>query len=228
MNQHLNTELEQLKSDVIEMWQLVIYQMNKAKLALETFDMDLVNEIRANEKRVDAFELKIDMDCENILALFTPVANDLRFVLAVLKINYNLERIGDYAKGISSCLKNVKKPFSKDTLLETHITAMFEVAIDMIQNALNAFEAESNKKAISIFAKDEYLNQVNKNAISEFTEMIKKDANNIEDSLQLLSFIRKLERVGDQTQNIAEEIIFYIDAKVLKHKKIKEINTKPL
>ncbi len=218
----LNTELNQLKTDVIEMWELVIHQMERAKTSIETFDKDMVNEITANEKRVDAFELMLDMDCENILALFNPLANDLRFVLAVIKINYNLERIGDYAQSIASYVKIVKEPFTKEVLHETHITAMFEVAIDMLKSTLEAFDNELNQKAISVFAKDEYLDQVNKEANHVIGALIKKDSKNIEDTLQLLSYIRKLERVGDQTVNIAEEIIFYLDAKILKHKKGKE------
>lgn len=220
---HQNTELKRLKSDLTEMWNLVISQMEKTKLALETFDENLANEVAANEKRVDAFELKLDMDCENILALFNPLANDLRFVLSVLKINYNLERIGDYAKGISGYVKRAQGPFSEELLRETHIISMFEIAIDMLKCTLQSFETETNQQAISVFTKDEYLDQVNKDANRIVAEIIKRNPENIEDTLQLLSFIRKLERVGDQTQNIAEEIVFYLEAKVLKHKKVKTI-----
>lgn len=220
---HQNTELKRLKADIIEMWNLVINQMEKTKIAIETFDENLVNEIAANEKRVDAFELKLDMDCENILALFNPLANDLRFVLSVIKINYNLERIGDYAKDISGYVKWANAPFSPDLLQETHIISMFEVAIDMLKNTLASFESETNQQAISVFAKDEYLDQINREANKVVAGLIKKKSDNIEDTLQLLSFIRKLERVGDQTQNIAEEIIFYLEAKILKHNKNKTV-----
>jgi len=220
---HLNTELERLKEDTIEMWSLVISQLERAKLAIENFDDNLVNEIGANEKRVDAFELKLDMDCENILALFNPVANDLRFVLSVLKINYNLERIGDYAKGISRCIKQTKEPFSDEVLRETHIISMFEVALDMLKCTLESFENETNQQAITVFSKDEYLDQINRDANKAISDIIKSDIDKAEDTLQLLSFIRKLERVGDQTQNIAEEIVFYLEAKVLKHKKNKTL-----
>lgn len=222
-NSHLNTELRRLKEDTIEMWELVISQMEKAKYAIEHNDSNMANEVAANEKRVDAFELKLDMDCENILALFNPLANDLRFVLSVLKINYNLERIGDYAKGISGYVKVANEPFSEEVLRETHVISMFEIAIDMIKNTLESFEEESNHQAISIFTKDEYLDQVNRDANTIIAELLEKKTTNIEDTLQLLSFIRKLERVGDQTQNIAEEIVFYLEAKVLKHKKKKEL-----
>jgi phosphate transport system protein len=220
---HLNTEIDRLKADTIEMWSLVISQLEKAKVAIETFDENVANEINANEKRVDAFELKLDMDCENILALFNPLANDLRFVLSVLKINYNLERIGDYAKGITRCIGDASEPFSKEVLRETHVISMFEIAIDMLQGTLQAFESETNTNAIAVFKKDKYLDKVNSEANGVIAEIIKRNPEKITDTLQLLSFIRKLERVGDQVQNIAEEIVFYLEAKVIKHSKIKKV-----
>jgi len=82
---HLEAEIKQLKASIIEMWHLVISQINKSQLALQNFDKDMVQNIRVNEKMVDTYELKIDKDCENIIALFNPVAVDLRFVLSVLK-----------------------------------------------------------------------------------------------------------------------------------------------
>ena len=98
---HLDTELQILKSETIEMWTLVNSQLAKGKQSLLTLDKDLAREVIMTEKRVNANELKLDRDCENIFALFTPVAIDLRFVLAVLKINSNLERTGDIAEGIA-------------------------------------------------------------------------------------------------------------------------------
>ena len=89
MTTHLEIELQNLKSDLLEMWYLVISQLEKSRDALINFDKNLATEIHVNEKRVDSYELKMDQDCENILALYSPVAVDLRFVLAVLKINYN-------------------------------------------------------------------------------------------------------------------------------------------
>src|SRR5262245_40311532 len=98
---HLDIELRQLKAEAIEMYDLVASQLKKSKNALINFDKELAREVNFNERRVNALELKIDKDCENIIALFNPLAVDLRLVLAVLKINSNLERIGDIADGIA-------------------------------------------------------------------------------------------------------------------------------
>jgi phosphate transport system protein len=216
---HLDTELQILKTDLIEMWNLVMDQLTKAYQAIENADCELVEEIHANEKRVDAFELKINMDCENILALFNPVASDLRLVLAVLKINYNLERIGDYANSITKLLEETT--FNKESIRETRIKEMFEVAIKMLTDTRESFEKEDTHGLMKVFKKDEKLDKVNKNANNIVADLISDRPKNIHSFLNLLSIIRKLERVGDQTKNIAEEIVFYVGAKVIRHHKKK-------
>src|SRR5665213_1177641 len=100
------------------MWNLVLLQLTKAKEAIFSFDKSLALEVIAKEKRVNALELKIDRDCENIFALYCPVAIDLRFLLAVLKINNNLERIGDIAEGIAKYIIESSGDFDQ-TLFET-------------------------------------------------------------------------------------------------------------
>ena len=219
---HLDSELIQLRSDLVEMWETVINQLQKARDITQKNNRDLINEMSAGEKRIDAFELKIDMDCESILALYGPVANDLRFVLSVLKINYNLERIGDFAWGIAKTLRDSESPFSKESLKKSKLSDMFDTAVDMVKTALIAFENDSNELASVIFERDKILDSMNKSANNLVAELIKDSPKAIHNHLNLLSVIRKMERIGDHTKNISEEIIFYIEAKVLRHKKKKK------
>jgi phosphate transport system protein len=217
----MDDELQQLKKDVIEMWETVISQLQKVREVVQTNNRDLINEMASGEKRIDAFELKIDMDCESVLALYGPVANDLRFVLACLKINYNLERIGDFAWGIAKVFRDMESAFSKESMEKTNLFLMFDTDLDMVKTALLAFENDSNEYASTIFAKDKLLDVNNKNANRVIAGLIKSHPKAILNFLNLITIIRKLERIGDQSKNIAEEIIFYIDAKVLRHKKKK-------
>lgn len=219
---HLDEELIKLKSEITLMWNLVILQLKKTKEALETFNKDLAREVIAKEKRVNGFELKIDRDCENILALLSPVAIDLRFVLSVLKTNNNLERTGDIAEGIAKFIINNKHSFDETLLVQTETLIMFEKAIDIMQDALIAFTHEDTKLARSIFGRDDFLDGINKRANAIIADYIQINPDNLEQSLYVLSTLRKLERVGDQCKNIAEEIIFYVEAKVLKHSKGKQ------
>ena len=221
---HLDLELHQLKAETIKMWMLVILQLNKGKEALLKLDKDLAREIILGEKRVNAHELKLDRDCENIFALFNPVAVDLRFVLAVLKINSNLERTGDIAEGIAKFVINVDKNFDSQLLEITRAVEMYEGAINMMNEVLDAFENENTVIARKVFQQDELLDDITLKASTVVADYIRSHPEGIEAALYLLSIIRKLERVGDQAKNMAEEIIFYIEAKVLKHRSIIEKN----
>jgi len=214
----LDNEIQQLKRQVISMWEMVLSQLQKAEEALKNMDRDLAREVVLTEKRVNAFELKIDRDCEDIIALFAPVAIDLRFVLAVLKINMNLERTGDIAEGIGKFVVDIPQDFDVRLLEITRALEMYQQANEMISDVMNAFEEEDTMLARKVFKKDDLLDEINKNAAAIVANYIKDNPAKIESALYILSTIRKLERVGDQAKNMAEEIIFYSEAKVLKHK----------
>ena len=151
---HLDTELQLLKGEIISVWHLVIAQLNKTQDSLVRFDKDLAREVVLNEKRVNSYELKIDRDCENIFALFNPVAVDLRFVLAVLKINNNLERTGDIAEGIGKFIVFTDSAFDENLLEAAQVVKMFDVSTTMLSEVLVAFEKEVTSLARSVFKED--------------------------------------------------------------------------
>jgi phosphate transport system protein len=214
----IETELQLLKTEAINMWSLVNSQLSKAQLAFVNFDKDLAREVVQKEKRVNGSELKIDRDCENIFALFCPVAIDLRFLLAVLKINSNLERIGDIAEGIAKYIIDADGPFTQEMLDATRILPMYEESVKMLEDTQEAFEKEDTILARSVFKKDDFLDNVNKASNKVLEKHLQQHPEDTAQALWILSIIRRLERVGDQAKNIAEEIIFYLEAKVLKHK----------
>jgi phosphate transport system protein len=214
---HLDTQLLMLKNEVAEMAKLVISQLKKTQEALVGFDKELAKIVVDNEKMVNFLELKIDRNCENIIALFNPVAVDLRFVLAVLKINTNLERTGDNANRIAQFVINAEKYFDPDLLTTTRILPMHQNAVEMLSDVLIAFENEDTKLARGVFMKDELLDEINRQANPSIADFIKNHPDKTDQGLYILAAIMKLERVGDQCKNMAEEIIFYVEAKVLKH-----------
>ena len=215
--QILEEELQELKTTISKMWELVINQLKKTHEALITFDKDIAHEVTAKEKRVNALELKIDSECENVIALFNPVAVDLRLLLAALKINTNLERTGDIAEGIAKLIIDADNGFDEKLLEVTRVLLMYEEATEMLEDVFKAFENEDTKLARSIFKRDDLLDEINQNANDVIAAYVRSNPDKIEQGLNILSTIRKLERVGDQCKNIAEEIIFYVEAKVLKH-----------
>lgn len=199
------------------MWKLVGAQIKSSHQALQTVDKNLARDIIVNEKTVNEMELKIDRHCENIFALFHPVAVDLRFVLAVLKINSNLERTGDIAEGIAKFILNTEKIFEQELIDIAQVEVMYEEVGKIMEDGLTAFINEDTKIARGLFQRDELLNKINLNANSIISDFIRINPDKIEQGLYILSTIRKLERIGDQCKNISEELIFYVEAKVLKH-----------
>jgi phosphate transport system protein len=187
--------------------------------SMATMNKDIAAQIIETEKRVNAMELEIDERCENIFALYNPVAIDLRLVLALLKINSNLERIGDVAASVARFVSKSHTSVYEVLLEKTHALTMFEEASDLIEDVLVAFETENTQLAESIFTRDRALNELNKAAKAEIIAYIKNNPQAVEECLNVLSVIRKLERAGDQSKSIASEIIFYVEAKVSKHQK---------
>lgn len=218
---HLDTEIKLLKDNILELMFLVKNQLEKGEKALINFDEELAHEIMANEKRVDSLELTIDRDCENILALYNPVAVDLRFVMASFKINSDLERVGDHANSVAKYIMDFGQPIDEETMKKMRIDEMYETSIKMMSNVFNAFITEDTELARKVFKLDKTLNEINREVSDITADLIESDTGQTRNYLYLFSIIRKLERVGDLTKNIAEDLIFYIEAKVLKHQKMK-------
>jgi phosphate transport system protein len=216
---HLEQELRRLKDQVIDTMYLVRNQLHKAKESFTEHDQDLAREVRHYETRVNANELSIDRDCENILALHSPVAIDLRFVIASLKVNTQLERMGDHADAIAGYVLKLDGPYDEELLKKLRFKEMFDTVLSMIDDAIHAFNFENTKLARWVFGKDATANEINRDADKIIAEYVRKNPEKIEKYLLLFSVIKKIERVGDLAKNVAEETIFYTEAKVLKHKK---------
>lgn len=214
---HLQEQLDQLKKSLSDMASLVESQLRKSIHSLLEEDDDLANEVLHHEKRVNAFELKIDKDCENIFALLTPVAQDMRLVFATLKINADLERIGDYAEGIARIVVLSKNNFDKNLLLELEVKRMYEIVHAMFKDVMEAYTENDSRLARSVFSRDLFVNDINHRALDIVVKSCRNQQDCIPHAINLLSIIRKIERVGDHITNIAEEIIFFKEAQVLKH-----------
>ena len=209
MVKFIESELVLLKKEIDEMWNLVYNQLDRAGESVLTLDPELARQVLVRERRVNAFELKIDSDVEDIIALYNPVAIDLRFVLAMLKINTNLERLGDFAEGIARFVLYCKEPaLDAELLKQLRLDEMLGQVLSMLELAKKALQEESLELATSVFAK----------APVVLADYITKNPESVLICLNLIGIFRKLERAGDHITNIVEEIVFYIDAKVLKHR----------
>ena len=218
-------EMQSLKEEVKQMWKLVILQLEKAKQSFINSDIESALEILSREKRVDAFELKIESDCENYIALYSPVAIDLRLILSLIKISITLERIGDFAVGVARhVIDDDCNKVEVKLVEELQIEKMFDTLIGMLSDGFVALESENTKISGKILAKDEVVDGIYHNALYILTDHLTSNPVYIHCGLKLILLIRKLERIGDHCSNIVEEIVFFVDAKVLKHSDKKSSN----
>src|SRR5580658_6446981 len=158
---HLDNEITSLKNNLVEMFLLVQKQLRKSIVALNTLDKNLAREVLVNERRVNAEELKIDKDCEKFVALFNPVAIDLRFVFAAFKINSHLESIGDSAKGIAKLVLEMDKSFDEQLLKDVQLLRMYELADSMIEDNVRALRSDDTSQARLVFNKDVEIDTIN-------------------------------------------------------------------
>ncbi len=223
MVQFIESELLLLKKEISEMWSLVHGQLERAGEAALSLDKELAQQVIVRERRVNAFELKIDSDVEEVIALYNPVAIDLRFVLAMLKINSNLERLGDFAEGIARfVINNNDSVLELNLLKQLRLQEMLAEVLSMLDCTQRALEEENIELAVSVFAKDGLVDEINADATKVLANYILQHPESTLACLNLVGVFRKLERAGDHITNIAEEIVFFIDAKVLKHSRSKE------
>ena len=213
-------ELQKLRLSVIVMMEYTRDQLQKAKKALLTEDLDLAEEVVNNESRVDAFELSINNDCENYLALHQPVAGDLRLLIALIKCVISTERIGDHAHGIAKFMLDLDSHYNQEMIKQLRVEEIFEKIEDMFEDVINAMENESSDNARKVFRKDKFIDKRNLESADALAAFYKENTNEeLINGLYLYRTIGKLERVGDLIKNIGEEIMFYLEAKVLKHSK---------
>lgn len=216
---HSVNEMDLLKKEINSMWELVLSQLQKAKLAFMNNDVALATEIITLERRVNAFELKVDTHCENYIALFSPVAVDLRLVLSIQKIGIFLERIGDLAVGVARhAADKVDSGLDEQLKEDLDMEHMFDVLLRMLSDCLVQFQNESTTGYDKILAKERLIDDIYKRAFASTAQYLKAHPGEIPNGLRTILLIHRLERIGDYCSNIVEEIVFYVEAKVLKHK----------
>jgi phosphate transport system protein len=215
MERHFQHELESVKTTLIKMGSVVEENMNFAIQSLLERKSELAQRVIDGDGRVNSLEIEIDNSIVDLLALQQPVASDLRFIIAAQKINNDLERIGDHAVNIAESSLSLIKDAKVGALLE--IPTMAQTTKHMYRNALDSFILLDPKLAHTVLESDDQIDEMNRSMTNQVIELLKSDKRSIESGLELLRISRNLERVADMTTNIAEEVIFHTQAKVVKH-----------
>jgi phosphate transport system protein len=215
MERHFERELEDLNKQLLLMGGRAETIVLKSVEALRRLDRELANEVFADDKIIDRMELDIDERCLRLLALQQPMAKDLRFITAALKINNDLERVGDHGVNIAgSVMRLAGKPLLKPLI---DIPRMAELASDMLHESLDAFVRRDAEKARRICIRDDAVDALNDQIFRELVSYMMEDHKTITRAMELILVARNLERVADLATNVAEEVVFIAEARVIKH-----------
>lgn len=217
MSRHLQRDLDQLKKDILLLGSMVETSINNAVLAFHDRRPELSEAVFSDEELINDKEVEIEQECLKILALHQPVAVDLRFIVVVLKVNNDLERIGDFAVNIAkrAIYLSSKSPIAcpKDF---SH--GMFQRIQTMVRGSLDALVKLDVELARSVIAMDNEVDRVNRQMYVELQDLMMENPSTVDRAIGLLSTSRYLERIADLATNIAEEVIFMVEGEVVRHK----------
>jgi len=212
---HFQEELDQLKARLLEMGGLAEDRVRSAVKALVDRNQALVEEVLDGDGPINQLHMEIDSRCVRLLALHQPMAVDLRAILSAVKINTDLERVGDLAINISeAAIRYLLHPPVKELI---DIPRMADIAQRMLRNALDAFVRRDTGLAHGVLNEDDTLDSLKTQVFRELLTYMLQDPHTIEPSLDLILISRHLERIGDHATNVAEDVIFMVSAKDVRH-----------
>jgi phosphate transport system protein len=217
MVKYFINELDSLKTSIIKMATMVDEQVTLAFDALETGKTDILGIIDAAEREIDAYDNLIQTQTENILALFQPVAMDLRFIMTAIMVNNQLERCGDIAVNIAQRVK--KTVVYRDLIVESQILEMGNIAKTMLKEAIDSYIKRDSVLARSIIKRDDVVDDLNKQVFKFLVQKMGTAPELAKPGAHLLILSRHIERLADHATNIAEDVIFMVDARLVSHAK---------
>jgi phosphate transport system protein len=217
MTKHFDRELEKLKKKILSLGALVEERVYLAIKAIESRDSDLAKKIIHSDHEIDETEVEVEEECLKILALYQPVAIDLRFIVAVIKINNDLERIGDQAVNIAERIQSIAK-YPKISF-HFDYTEMAEIAAAMLKQSLDALINLDIDMAFRILTLDDEVDDIQGNAYSQIKQAMREHPEEMTYLINLYLISRHLERVADHATNIAEEVIYLIEGEIVRHGK---------
>lgn len=216
MARHIEHQIAQLKNSILQFGTIVEESISRSNTALFKRDVELAQKVVANDTEIDRLEVELEEECLKVLALYQPVAADLRFVVAVLKINNDLERIGDLAS-------NIAKTVSQFTItgpleLPEEISSMAKQVEEMVKNSLDAVVKADPDLARQVRKEDDIVDAGRHTVRKLVMQQIKKDPEKVEGLLQINSISKHLERIADMATNIAEDVIYMVEGEIVRHR----------
>lgn len=211
---HLLRDLEKLKKHLLAVGALVEEAVRKATEALLDKRVEYVSEVIAGDDQIDREEVLVDEDCLKILALHQPVASDLRFIIAAMRVNNDLERMGDLAVNIAERAAVVG---AEPSVAELDVATIAVDARNMVRESLDAFVRLDTEIARKVLGDDDRVDRLHAELLQSGQELMRKSPGTIDLAVHLMSASRNYERIADLATNIAEDVLFMVDGEVVRH-----------
>ena len=216
MTRHIERQIENLKERILRVGTLVEEAISKSITALINRDAALAQRVIANDEEIDRMEVEVEEECLKILALYQPVAADLRFVVAVLKINNDLERMGDLARNIAKRVAQLAGGQPHE--LPPEIRTMATQAQEMVKQCLDAVVKGDPALARQIRAEDDAVDDARLQIRRRILQGIKNSPEDVENLLRVNSVSKHIERIADMATNIAEDVIYMVQGDIVRHR----------
>ena len=216
MTKHIERQIEQLKERILRVGTLVEEAISKSITALINRDAHLAQRVMANDEEIDRMEVEVEEECLKVLALYQPVAADLRFVVAVLKINNDLERMGDLAKNIAKRVAQLAA--GKSCELPPEIRTMAMKTQEMVKQCLDAVVNGDPTLARQVREEDDAVDLDRQKIRRRVLQGIKDDPDGVENLLRINSVSKHIERIADMATNIAEDVIYMAEGEIVRHR----------
>jgi len=216
MERHFDQQLGALRKNLIQMASLVETAIANAIKSLIERDSKLAQGVIKSDEDIDSLELEIDKQCVDLLALRQPLAIDLRFITSSIKITNNLERMGDLAVNIAERVIPLSQEPQLKPLID--IPRMATITQTMVKDSIDAFVNRDTELARSVYERDSTVDALNDQIFRELLTYMMQDPRNITRAVHLVLISRHLERIADHSTNIAEEVVYIVKAKVVKHR----------
>ena len=216
MTRHIERQIDQLKERILHVGTLVEEAISKSITALINRDVQLAQRVAANDEQIDRMEVEVEEECLKILALYQPVAADLRFVVAVLKINNDLERMGDLAKNIAKRVAQLAN--GEPCELPPEIRAMAMQAQEMVKQSLDAVVQADPALARQVREEDDAVDEYRQQIRRKVLKGIVEHPENVENLLRVNSVSKHIERIADMATNIAEDVIYMVEGDIVRHR----------
>ena len=216
MTVHMKREINKLKSELLSLCKVVEESFRQAVKSIQKRDAKLAKKVIEADIKIDQMEVDVEEECLKILALHQPVAVDLRFIITALKINSDLERIGDLAVNIAERSQFLAAQAEINVLFD--FNSMAEKTKSMLRKSLDALVNMDSKMAYEVCADDDEVDTINRKMYNQVKDSIRSHPEWLESLIHLLSVSRHLERIADHATNIAEDVIYMVEGEIVRHR----------